>query len=109
MEHFFWTSEHIRLFKSTRRKNSVEKPKTFSEAKEMKIYAVLLHFSNCCDLCVKSVPQLPKIDFFIKEPPLERECHLNEKPSLNSVLKNRSHSFKLHKINAHITVINISV
>ena len=44
------------------RKNSVQKPTTFSEANQMICYTVLFHFVSCCGLCVKSAPQVPKIE-----------------------------------------------
>ena len=52
LEHFFWTFDHFRLFKSSGRKDSVQKPNTFSEANKMNFYAVLSHFSKCRDLRV---------------------------------------------------------
>ena len=52
LEHFFglFTS---RLFKKAGRKNSVQKPTTFSEANKIKFYAVLSHFAKCHDLRIK--------------------------------------------------------
>ena len=51
----------IRLFKSARRKNSVQNPKTFSEAKKIRFYAVLSHLAKCCNSLIRSAPQLPKV------------------------------------------------
>ena len=59
---FFFTFYHFRLFKSAGRKNSVQKPTTFSEANKMKFHAVLSHFAKCFNLHVKSAPRLPKIE-----------------------------------------------
>ena len=54
LEHFSWTFDHFRLFKSSGRKDGVQKPNTFSEANRMKFYAVLLHFAKFRDLRKKS-------------------------------------------------------
>ena len=35
LEHFTWTFDHFRLFKSSGRKEVVQKPYTFSEANKM--------------------------------------------------------------------------
>ena len=62
LEHFSRTFDHFRLFKSSGRKDGVQKPNTFSEANILKFYAVLSLFAKCRDLHVKSAPQLPKIE-----------------------------------------------
>ena len=36
LEHFSWTFDHFRLFKSSGRKDGVQKPNTFSKANRMK-------------------------------------------------------------------------
>ena len=46
LEHFSWTFDHFRLFKSSGRKDGVQKPNTFSEANKIKFHAVLLHFAQ---------------------------------------------------------------
>ena len=48
------------FFLSAGRKNSVQKPDTFSEANKIKFYAVLSHFAKCCDLRVKVLHDSPK-------------------------------------------------
>ena len=60
LEHFSWTFDHFRLFKSSGRKGGVQKPNTFSEANVMKFYAVLLHLAKCRDLRVKVLRNCPK-------------------------------------------------
>ena len=60
LEPFFWTFDHFRLFKSAGRKNSVQKPRTFTEASKIKFYAVLSHFAKCRDLRVKVLCDCPK-------------------------------------------------
>ena len=60
LEHFSWTFDHFRLFKSSGRKDGVQKPNTFSEANKMKFYAVLSHFAKCRDLRVKVLRDCPK-------------------------------------------------
>ena len=35
-EHFSWTFDHFQLFKSSGRKDGIQKPNTFSEANKMK-------------------------------------------------------------------------
>ena len=42
LEHFSWTFDHLRLFKSSGRKDGVQKPNTFSEAKKMKKWMKLV-------------------------------------------------------------------
>ena len=54
------TFDHFRLFKSSGRKDGVQKPNTFSEANKMKFYAVLVHFAKCCDLHLKVLHDCPK-------------------------------------------------
>ena len=60
LEHFSWTFDHLKLFKSFGRKDGVQKPNTFSEADNIKFHAVLSHFAKCCDLLVKVLRGCPK-------------------------------------------------
>ena len=53
-----WTT--LDFFKSAARKNSVQKPNTFSEANNIKFYTVLSYFAKCRDLRVKVLPDCPK-------------------------------------------------
>ena len=41
------------LFNSAGIKNNVQRPNTFSKAKNMKIYAVLSRLAKCSNLCIK--------------------------------------------------------
>ena len=52
LEHFYWTFDQLRLFKSSGRMDGVQKPNTLSEANRMKFYAVLSHFVKCHNLRV---------------------------------------------------------
>ena len=60
LEHFSWTFDDFRLFKSSGRKDGVQKPNIFSEVNKMKYYAVLSHFAKCPDLRVKVLCDCPK-------------------------------------------------
>ena len=60
LEHFSGTLDHFRLFKSSGRKDSIQKPYTFSKANKINFYAVLSHFAKCRDLRVKVLCDCPK-------------------------------------------------
>ena len=52
-DHFSGTFDHFLLFKSSGRKDNVQKPYTFPEANKMMFFAVLLHFAKYRNLCIK--------------------------------------------------------
>ena len=51
-----WTN--LGFSKSAGIKNSVQRSNTCSEATNVKLYAVLLHFEKCCNLRIKSAKPL---------------------------------------------------
>ena len=59
LEHFSWTFDHFKLFKSSGRKEGVQKLNTFSEDNRMKFYSVLSHFAKCHDSRVKVLRNCP--------------------------------------------------
>ena len=62
LDTFFQNFYHFRLSKSAGTWKICQMSKTFLEANNIKIYAVLLDFAKFCDSRIKSAPRVPKIE-----------------------------------------------